>query len=219
MIKNVFGQMQGCGKCRTLPLYLPDIFVSTGVKKLALLAQIELTDDVKENHESLSKLVHECGIPDISHDTMTWTGDQKVLNDCCGIGNHKSTYPCAHCLAKLPFTGGEKAELRTLGHLDDSHDKFVQGGSKIKDAKKYFNCINKRFIHGPRNKKVIECFPPPTLHYKLRSTNYILDECASRSVKMVGRNLVKEFAIGNNIVRKSYHSGEFEVSLFLFQYI
>ena len=50
-----------------------------GVNKLALVAQTKLVDGVKENHDSLSQLVHECGIHDIPHDTMTWNGDQKVL--------------------------------------------------------------------------------------------------------------------------------------------
>ena len=135
-----------------------------------------------------------------------------MLNDACGIGNHKSTYPCGHCLAKFPFNGDEKAELRTLGHLDDCHESFVRDGRKKKDAKKYYSCINKRFIHGPRDKKVIQCFPCPVLHYKIRATNYILKECAERSVKKVRTDLVKEFAIQHNIVKKAYHSGEYEVS-------
>lgn len=187
-------------------------YFSAGVNKLALLAQTELTDGVTENHDSLSKLVDACGIADIPHETMTWCGDQKVLNDAAGVGNHKSTYPCGHCLAKLPFNGDEKAELRDLGHLDDCHGNFVRDGRKKKNAKKYYSVINKRFIHGPRNKKVLQCFPCPTLHYKLRATNYILEACAKRCVRKVKRNLVKEFAIQHNIVKKAYHGGEFEVN-------
>ena len=178
-----------------------------GVRKLALVAQTELVDGVKENHDSLSQLVHECGIQDIGHDTMTWNGDQKVLHDACGIGNHKSTFPCGHCTAKFHFNGEEKAELRTLGHLDDEHGSFDRDGEKLKDAK---SVINKRFIHGPREKK--DCFPCPVFPYKLRATNYILKECAKRSKKKLERDLVKEFAIEHSIVKKGYHGGEFKVS-------
>ena len=144
----IFVKYSNCKKC-------------LGVNKLALVAQTELVDGVKENHDSLSQLVHECGIHDISHDTMTWTGDQKVLNDACGIGNHKSTYPCGHCMAKFPLKGDEKAELRTLGDLDDEHGNFVRDGGKLKNAKKYKSVINKRFIHGPREKKVFPLPCPP----------------------------------------------------------
>ena len=62
---------------------------------------------------------------------------------------------------------------------------------------------------------MIECVPPPSLHLKLRSVNYILDECAERSVTQNGQNLVKEFAIDKGIVKKNYHSGEFEVRIFI----
>ena len=142
---------------------------------------------------------------------MSWTGDQKAINDFCGLGNHKSKYPCPYCNAKAPFDGDEEAVLRTLGDLDDQHNGFVESGSNPKNAMQYESCIHKRIIHGPREKKVIECVPPPSLHLKLRSVNYILDECALRSVKVSGRNLVKEFAIEKGIVKKNYHSGEFEV--------
>ena len=189
-------------------------YFSVGVNKLGLLANTELEDGVTENHDSLSQLVNECGIPEIPHETMSWGGDQKVLNDACGVGNHKSTYPCGHCLAKFPFNGDEKAELRTLGHLDDCYANFERDGKKKKNAKKYYSVINKRFIHGPRDKKVLKCFPCPVLHYKLRATNYILEGCAKRCMKKVKRNLVKEFAIQHNIVKKAYHGGEFEVSVY-----
>ena len=182
-----------------------------GVNKLAIVGQTELVDGVTENHDSLSQLVHECGIHDIPHQSMTWTGDQKVLNDACGVGNHKSTFPCGHCMVKFPVKGDEKAELRTLGHLDDEYENFIRDGGNKKNAKKYKSVINKRFIHGPREKKVIECFPPPVLHYKLRATNYILKECAKRSQKNVKEDLVKKFAIQHSIVKKGYHGGEFEV--------
>ena len=75
----------------------------------------------------------------------------------------------------------------------------------------YESCINKRIIH---EKKVIKCVPPPSLHFKLRSVDYILDECAERSVLQNGRNLLKEFAIEKRIVKKNYHSGEFQVRIF-----
>ena len=175
-------------------------------------------EGVKENHDSLSQLVEECGIKDVDHDKMTWTGDQKAINDFCGVGNHKSKYPCPLCKARQPFNGEEEAELRTLGDLDDQHAGFVERGSNLKYAMKFESCINKRIIHGPREKKVIECIPPPSLHLKLRSVNYILDECAARSVKVAGENLVKKFAIDKGIVKKNYHSGEFEVRI-LFMYL
>ena len=191
----------------------PNLFVLLGVKKLALLGMIELTDNVKENHETLKKLVEECQIETIPHDEMTFTGDQKVQNDFAGVGNHKSTYPCPLCKAKAPFNGEERAEMRTLGEQDEEHAGFVANGSKLKDAKEFTSTINKRLIHGPSEKKVIESFPPPTLHYMLRGTNYILKECSRRSVKKCRkRDHVKEFAIKKSIVRKGYHGGEFEVS-------
>ena len=187
-----------------------------GVNKLGLLALVEQKgeDGVKENHESLSKLAKECGLQDIPHDQMSWTGDQKAINDFAGIGNHNSKYPCPYCKARLPFDGEEEAVLRTLGDLDDQHDGFVEKGSNLKYAMNFESCIHKRIIHGPREKKVIECAPPPTLHYKLRSVNYILDECARRTVKVTGRDIVKEFAIEKGIVKKNYHKGEFEVRMF-----
>ena len=184
---------------------------------MALVEQPEQEGDdgVKENHDSLSKLAKECSLEEIPHDTMTWTGDQKAINDFAGIGNHKSKCCCPYCKARLPFDGEEEAELRTLGDLDDQHEGFVKRGSNLKYAMQHESCIHKRIIHGPREKKVIECAPPPTLHYKLRSVNYILNECAVRTVKVTGRNLVKEFAIEKGIVKKNYHKGEFEVRIIL----
>ena len=92
-------------------------------------------------------------IKDIDHDKMTWTGDQKAVNDFCGIGNHKSKYHCAYCKDRQSFNGEEEAELRTLGDLDDQHAGFVERGSNLKYAMQYESCINKRKIHGPREKK------------------------------------------------------------------
>ena len=96
---------------------------------------------------------------------MCWTA---------GVGNHKPTFPCGLCLAKAPFDSEEKAELRTLGGQEEEHSGFVANGSKLKDAKEFRSTIHKRLIHGPPNKKVIECYPPPNL----RATNYILKEAS-----------------------------------------
>ena len=68
-----------------------------------------MTDNVKENHDSLNQLVKECQIDTISHDEMNRTGDQKVQNDCAGGWNHKSTHPCGLCIAKGSFDGKDKA--------------------------------------------------------------------------------------------------------------
>ena len=175
-----------------------------------------MTEDVTENYDSLNQLVKECQIETIPHVEMSWTGDQKVQNDCAGVGNHKSTFPCGLCLAKTPFDGEEKAELRTLGGQDEEHSGFVANGSKLKDAKEFASTIHQRLIHGPPTKKVIECYPPPTLHYMLRATNYILKEASNVSKrKCRNRDHVKEFAIKKSIVRKGYHGGEFEVSIFV----
>ena len=42
------------------------------------------------------------------------------------VTNHKSTFPCGHCMVKFPVKGDEKAELRTLGHLDDEYENFTR---------------------------------------------------------------------------------------------
>ena len=90
--------------------------MSAGVNKLALLTLVEQKEEgVKENHDSLSQLVEECGIKDIDHDKMTWTGDQNAVNDFCRIGNQKSKYPCVYCKARQPFGGEEEAN--TMGLL------------------------------------------------------------------------------------------------------
>ena len=42
------------------------------------------------------------------------------------VTNHKSTFPCGHCMVKFPVKGDEKAELRTLGHLDDEYKTLLE---------------------------------------------------------------------------------------------
>ena len=63
---------------------------------------------------------------------------------------------------------------------------------------------------GLSTKNVIDCYPPPTLHYMLQATNFILKECSDRSMKKYcKKDHVKAFTIKKSIVHKGYHGGEF----------
>ena len=98
-----------------------------------------MRDNVKEN---LNQFVKECQTDIIPNNETNWTGDQRVQNDCAEVGNHKSTYPCGLCMAKAPFDGKEKAELRTLGGQDEEHSGFVANES-------LGSTCHTRLIYGP----------------------------------------------------------------------
>ena len=124
--------------------------------------------------------------------------------------------PCFYCLAEGPLSTNEYAELRTLGmNRKNCHDYHVDG-AKLKKAMEYNNIVYQPLFIGPDEKLILDSFPPPTLHLKLRGLNHICDHLTKESKKIFkddegnGVDIVLEFCKENSIVRKDYFGGNYE---------
>lgn len=95
-----------------------------------------------------------------------------------GITANSSTYPCAYCTAIKSNLGTDVGVSRTLGSISEWYGRWLASGGNEKDAKLFFNCINKPLFCGDDNTKVLQVCPPPSLHLILGLTNSAYDVIA-----------------------------------------
>ena len=179
----------------------------TGVKKLQILGIVE---NVSETHSNVEKLVEACDLQDLDHESLTFTGDQKMGYTLCGHQGQNSTRPCMYCLALKPLTGDEDAELRTLGQIRKNYQDFEAAVGPSKKGSLHNNIAHRPLLPGPDDKLVLDCFPVPTLHVKLRAVNHMLDQLTAESMKRFGTDIVVEFCKQSHIVKKDYFGGNYE---------
>ena len=182
-------------------------YKDTGVKRLNIIG---LAHNIKETYENVKKINKECNISRVSHVPHTLTGDQKILICFCGKPSSNCGSPCGHCDVKQPLNLERQGELYTLGMLRDHHRRFVADGSPHKKQAKYDNVVNEPLFDGDDEEYVLDKFPPPILHLKLRTVNHICDHLTLKTKKDCGSDLMLEFAKEENIVRKSYHGGNYQ---------
>ena len=98
-----------------------DCFSDNGVQKLLLIA---IVAKGKEDYE-LVKSVFDLIDFNVDGVKMIFTGDQKYINICCGLGCHTSMHPCPWCHDDKSFAG-TYPDLRTFGHLRLCFQKYKQ---------------------------------------------------------------------------------------------
>ena len=169
----------------------------TSVDKLFMIGFVK---KIPETHYNMKQMLSEIDIASLLVD-YTYCGDQKMLNILAGIKNHASKFPCPYCDAKKLFLDNEKAEIRTLHRLTEdlaSESKCV---------------VNPCLLVGKPEDSILELFPPPALHFKLRCVNYLCDNL-SREWMIVrpelSTNPVIQFTKDQHIVRMNYHGGGYE---------
>ena len=148
---------------------------------------------------------------------MTYTGDQKMGYALSGHQGQNSTRPCMYCLVLGPtIQGDDEGEMRTLGMNRKNYQDYLANGAKRKEASKYNNIADEPLFIGPDEKYILDCFPPPVLHLKLRSLNHICDHLTAETKQRFkdsdgkGIDLVLNFCKDNHIVKKSYFGGQYE---------
>ena len=185
----------------------------TGVKKIQILG---IAENVSESHSNVEKLVKACNLSELDHKTMTYTGDQKMGYCMSGHQGQNSTKPCMYCLVIAPLTSKDEAELRTLGLNRQNCRDFHASTSKQKLGKNHNNIVHEPLFIGPDDKLILDCFPVPALHIKLRSVNHICDHLTIQSKKKFkdadgnSIDMVLEFCKDNHIVKKNYFGGQYE---------
>ena len=183
-------------------------YKDTGVKRLNIIG---LAHNIKESYANVRKINKECKISKLNHVPHTHTGDQKILICFCGKPGSSCGSPCGHCDAKQPLTlERPSGKLYTLGILRGHHRRFKAAGSPKKKQADYDNVVNEVLFDEDDEEYVIDIFPPPVLHLKLRTVNHICDHLSLQTQKHCGCDLVLEFAKEENIVRKSYHGGNYQ---------
>lgn len=98
------------------------------------------------------------------------------------------------------------ANRRTLGSLRRDNSKFVQAGSKIKNAKHFNNVVESPLLQGDDSVRIDDIFVPPELHLFTGVVNYMIDYIAD----LTPADFIIDFFKSKNIVRKDYQGGKFE---------
>ena len=167
-----------------------------GVKKLIILGIVE---DIPENYDN-AKIVFEA--LNLTLLDFCLSSDLKLINIICGIQSHSAKYPCAWCIATSPYD--KPAPLRTLGDIIMLVEQYTSAGSVKKNAKKFYNCINKPLIKGNLKDLILKLIPLPELHIFLGGTNHIFDNANDRCEE----DEAYDWAFQNGIVREDYHGGQ-----------
>ena len=159
----------------------------TSVDKLFMIGFVK---KIPETHYNMKQMLSEIDIASLLVD-YTYCGDQKMLNILAGIKNHASKFPCPYCDAKKLFLDNEKAEIRTLHRLTEdlaSESKCV---------------VNPCLLVGKPEDSILELFPPPALHFRLRCVNYLCD------------NLSREWMIVRPELQQTLSSSSQRISILL----
>ena len=177
----------------------------TSVKKLLIVA---IVPKVQESYENVSKILQVLDLTTLGRFKIA--ADQKLINVLCGLQSHSCFQSCPWCLGKKPWT--DKAPLRTIGLLKSHYEEWVEAGADLKKAKQFFNVTNPPLLVGDDDEYVIDIVPTPELHLLLRPFNTIWNKLSEdwKSLSGDGSDPALDFAKQMNLVRSSYHGGDFE---------
>lgn len=112
---------------------------------------------------------------------MNFSGDLKVINILAGVMGNSSTHPCYACTVHKKDLCTTSGQPRTLGSIKHFTEQWLASGGKEKNAKDYFNCINRPLLFGNDCTKVLDVCPPPSLHLLLGLMNSAYDNLAKTS--------------------------------------
>jgi hypothetical protein len=117
---------------------------------------------------------------------------------------HGGKFSCPWCEGKSNFDA--TSPMRTYGSMKDWHQKFVAGGSKVKDAPKYKNCIRPCLLKEEDDVLVLDSIPPPQLHLHMGGVNSVMDVV----MELWGEAEMLAWCKRNGVMRRGYQGGTFD---------
>ena len=133
------------------------IFKNSGVQRCQILS---LVQDVPENNYNLRIVLEKLRLDECSY---CLAFDLKCANILFGLSGHGGKYACLWCEGECKDNCGE---LRTLGSLDEWHNKYVDDGERTSRMQFFKNVINKRLFYLDKDPNTLlqHLVPPPELH-------------------------------------------------------
>ena len=126
--------------------FAPKEFKLSGVKKLILLL-VSLTI---ERHDNMSALLGELGIDAVDFGLCC---DLKIVLILTGKQSASSKHCCPFCLASSTWLGS--FPNTTVGGQWECYNAYVEAGSNLRDAKKFYNVVNPPLITGETDDKIL----------------------------------------------------------------
>ena len=157
-------QVQNLAKETKMPGAAKEDFLSSGVKKLFIIALVE---NITENYFNISKVLQ---LLDLEHLHFKFVSDLKVANIVCGLQSHSSMHPCCYCDATKDELQRE-GTLRTFGSLRQNFEAFK--ASQSSTASDFMNCHEKPLLLQTDDTEVLDVIPPPELHLLLGAVNHL----------------------------------------------
>lgn len=130
----------------------------SGVSKVIVLA---LVKNVQETHHNLKLIFEKAKINDLK---CVIASDLKVLNIIIGISAHGGKHTCLYCNGTINAPGN----LRTVGELKSSLERYQDSGSNPRNMKEFDNVIYPCLLDEDDEKSILEIIPPPELHILMK---------------------------------------------------
>ena len=145
---------------------------------------------IPENYANLKKIIDCLGLRDYASLDTTFSSDLKLINILLGMQAHSCAHACAYCNIRTRGVGAYDETLRqiqhrTFGSLQTDYNNLVVNGSKIKDAKKYYNVVHEPMLKPngddfSLNQLILHKMPPPELHLFEGNVNHIIDALSKK---------------------------------------
>ena len=134
---------------------------------------------------------------------------------------HSCAHACAYCNIRTRGEGAYDETLRqiqhrTFGSLQTDYNNLVVNGSKIKDAKKYYNVVHEPMLKPngddiSLNQLILHKIPPPELHLFEGNVNHIINALSKKLEDLKEQAWVQKtlyrflWAPPICVVKKDYH--------------
>ena len=192
-----------------------------GVKRLMVLF---MGEKIPENYANVKKIIDCLGLRDYASLDTTFSSDLKLINILLGMQAHSCAHACAYCNIRTRGEGAydetlRQIQTRTFGSLQTDYNNFVVNGSKIKDAKKYYNVVHEQMLKPNAddfslNQPILHKIPPPELHLFEGNMNHIIDALSKKVDDLKEQGRVRKtlyrflWEPPICIVKKDYHGGK-----------
>ena len=172
-------------------------FKDSSVFKTLILAIVPHMD---ESYVNLRMLIEKLNIGSLDY---SFSEDIKVQLQMVGKQCASSKHPCPFCETEIPLL--PKAKANTISSLHQWHQKWLENGSKLSQAKKFQNSIHPP-VTGDPEKKIVEIINIPGLHILLGIVDKIISEIEKNMFKNKedGFNFMSAYLKSINLGRVSY---------------
>ena len=132
-------------------------FKNSGVQRSQILS---LVQDAPENSHNLHIILEKLKLDETKYHLAF---DMKCANILFGLSGHGGKFACLWCEGDCADSNGK---LRSLGSIDEWHQKYVEDGEKHSKMKLYKNVINRRLVYLDSEPETLlqNLVPPPELH-------------------------------------------------------